>query len=60
MNNTELANLITERFMPFVFKCDCKGADPDCAEALSDPKVWAQQDTVYRIAKYITNLGDSA
>ena len=59
MNNTKLAELITDRFMPFAFKCNCEGNHADCAEVLSDRAVWAQRETVERIAEYITKLGET-
>jgi hypothetical protein len=56
MNNTELADLIEERFTPFAFTCDCNGAMYECQDAKEDPKMWAQYDTVIRITKYIRGL----
>jgi hypothetical protein len=58
MTNQELANLITERFTPFAFLCDCKGTHPDCASLLNSDNAWVQTDTVYRIAKFIETLED--
>ncbi len=60
MDNTKLAELIKNNFTPIVFNCGCKGADPDCAEALADRAIWVQLDTVERIARYITELGETA
>lgn len=60
MDNTKLAELIKIHFTPLVFNCGCKGEDPDCAEALADRAIWVQRDTVERIARYITELGETA
>lgn len=60
MDNTKLAELIKIHFTPLVFSCGCKGEDLDCAEALQDHAVWIQRDTVERIARYITELGETA
>jgi hypothetical protein len=60
MDNTKLAELITERYMPFAFKCDCQGDHPDCLDTkVNDTWALAQADTVYRIAKYITELKET-
>ena len=58
MNNSELAQLIQERFTPFAIKCGCKGTDIECQVALEDPAVWSQYNTVNRIVEYINTLGD--
>ena len=56
MKNAELAELIRERFTPFAITCECKGKDPECADARDDAAVWAQYNTTTRIADYIANL----
>jgi hypothetical protein len=52
---TALADAIRERFMPLVFTCDCAGSHPSCREALDSPVIWAQHDTVLRIANFINS-----
>jgi hypothetical protein len=56
MTNQELADTLRKKFIPFAFSCDCKGADPDCAELLASASMWTQRDTVERIAKFIEGL----
>lgn len=48
-----LADEIRERFTPAVFSCSCQGSERSCARALEDPAIWAQRDTVERIARHI-------
>jgi len=56
MTNSELAEIIRSKFIPFAFTCSCKGADASCAEVKEDPSAWAQFTTVERIARYIESL----
>lgn len=53
MSNDQLADIIIQKFMPLVFSCDCQGEHADCAQTLSDGKVWTQRDTVERIAQFV-------
>lgn len=48
-----LADEIRELFTPYAMRCSCKGEDRSCARALEDPAVWAQFDTMERIARHI-------
>jgi hypothetical protein len=56
MNYSELSQLIQDRFTPFAFTCDCKGTHEECAEAMRSTAMWAQADTVMRIALFIAKL----
>lgn len=58
MTNTDLTALaaaIRERYTPLALKCGCGGAHDDCRTAMDSAAVWAQNDTVVRIAKFIEN-----
>lgn len=57
----ELAKAITEMYTPLAFSCKCQGDHPECMQVRNND-VWAiaQNDTVYRIAQFITKLGYSA
>jgi hypothetical protein len=57
MTNQELADTLRKKFIPFAFTCECKGADPDCAEVFASASMWTQRDTVERIAKFIESVG---
>jgi hypothetical protein len=59
MTNEQLAQRIIERYTPLAFACACKGTDPKCAEAMMDTFAYAQNDTVRRIALYISNLPEN-
>jgi|APGre2960657404_1045060.scaffolds.fasta_scaffold14967_3 hypothetical protein len=59
MDYTELAEELTERFTPYAFRCDCKGAHSECASARNDASAQAQAYTIRRIALYLTNKGAS-
>jgi hypothetical protein len=56
MTNAELAQLIRDQFTPFAMSCPCKGEHSDCNEAMQNEYLWAQYDTVVRIANYIQKL----
>ena len=59
MKNSQLSQLIQDRFMPFAYTCECKGSHPDCAEAMRGSAMWAQADTVLRIALFIAKLDET-
>ena len=59
MDYTELAKELTQRFTPYAFLCDCKGAHSECASARNDATTQSQAYTVERIALYLTNKGAS-
>lgn len=56
MNYLELAAFIRDNYTPLVFACDCNGSHESCARALDDPRIWAQLDTVRRIANAIEGM----
>lgn len=56
MTNSELAEIIRSKFIPFAFTCSCKGTDPSCAEVKEDAAAWSQFTTAERIARYIESL----
>lgn len=43
-----IADEIERGFMPLCFTCSCKGAHPECDEAMT-ATAYAQRDTVQRI-----------
>jgi hypothetical protein len=51
----KFAEIIRDRYTIFAFKCDCNGEHPDCYSAREDVYNYAQQQTVRRIADYISN-----
>ena len=56
INLQELAEIILDRYTPYAFKCECKGAEPTCSQARQDISTYTQYDTVSRIAKYISEF----
>lgn len=53
----ELWERVIDRFQPFAFRCECKGAEPSCARALNDAACNAQNNTVLSIAQWLRDLG---
>jgi len=56
MNYSELSKIIQDRFTPLAFTCECKGTHAECGEAMRSTAMWAQADTVMRIALFIAKL----
>jgi len=59
MKNSELAELIRNRFSPFAFTCDCNGMHIECATAREDVASWVQYETTNRIAKFIESIEEN-
>jgi len=58
MNNQQLADEITARFTPLVFRCECNGEHPSCKMTRNNASVRTQMETVMRIAEYIKQKGE--
>jgi len=58
MNNQQLADEITARFTPLVFRCSCNGEHPSCKMTRNNASVITQMETVRRIAEYIRERGE--
>ena len=57
---TDLADRIERGYTPLAFRCDCRGAHPDCSAAIQDPGVYAQYETTRRIAEVIRECANSS
>ena len=53
-----LADEILNRFTPFAFKCECGGADADCASVRQDEAEQIRYYHLLRVVKFIESKGE--